>query len=227
MHTFCIVVARDAIGARARGALRACKRACDRAHAYTWRAHAQLIFAARQSCARHGLFGEFGTLMRFRSWAYAFSVSRALPQARLRTRILRCAANALRIVGIVRAAALPRQAPTCSMRAPRTVCAHSMHTISALCTFVHRCALDARIGRIGCAGAHVFAHAVQSAPERGICAHSLYARSSNCVHHRPSVKSGTKTGSRFGDAVWARVARHCTRQRAFEVCAARVERQKD
>ena len=184
--------------------------------------HAAHICSQTILRAHHGLFRKFGTLMRFRSWAYAFSVSRALPQARLRTWILRCAATALRIVGIVRAAALPRQAPTCSMRAPRTVCAHSIHPISALCTFVQRCALDARIGRIGCASAHVFAHTVQSAPERGMRAHSLYARSSNCVHHRPSVKSGTKTGSRFGDAVWARAARHCTRQRALEVYAARV-----
>ena len=149
--------------------------------------------------------------MRFRSWACAFSVSRALPQARLRTWIQGCAANALRIVGIVRAAALPRQAPTCSMRAPRTVCAHSIHPISALCTFVQRCALDARIGRIGCASAHVFAHTVQSAPERGMRAHSLYARSSNCAHHGPTIKCGTKTCPRLGDTILERFARRCKR----------------
>ena len=173
--------------------------------------HAAHICSQTILRARHGLFRKFGTLMRFRSWACAFSVSRALPQARLRTWILGCAANALRIVGIVLAAALPRQAPTCSMRAPRTVCAHSIHPISALCTFVQRCALDAHIGRIECASAHVFAHTVQSAPERGMRAHSLYARSSNCVHHRPPIKSGTKSGTHFRDAFLARVARRCTR----------------
>ena len=39
----------------------------------------------------------------------------------------------------------------------------------------------------------------------------LYERSRNCVHHRPSVKSGTKSGPRSGNTILARVARRCKR----------------
>ena len=39
----------------------------------------------------------------------------------------------------------------------------------------------------------------------------LYERSRNCVHHRPSVKSSTKSGPRSGNTILARVARRCKR----------------
>ena len=97
----------------------------------------------------------------------------------------------------------------------------SMHSTCTCCIFVQRGTLDARIKRIKRTSAHVFGIRPR-AHFRVICACSLYERSRNCVHHKPPVKSGTKSGSRFGDAVWARAARHCTRQRALEVYAARV-----
>ena len=113
----------------------------------------------------------------------------------------------------------------------RSTCAAHNVTLSmhSACTFgvvVQRGALDARIKCIKRTSAHVFGIRFR-AHFHAMCARSLYERSSNCVHHRAPVKSGTKSGSRFGDAIWARVARHCRRQRAREVCAARVERQKD
>ena len=112
-----------------------------------------------------------------------------------------------------------------SFRIRNTCVAHgvtlSMHSTCTVCVFVQRDALDARINCIKRTSAHVFG--IRSrAHFQVICARSLYERSRNCVHHRPPVKSGTKSGSRFGDAIWARVGRRCTRQRALEACAARA-----
>ena len=62
---------------------------------------------------------------------------------------------------------------------------------------------------IGCARAHVFAHAAQSTLERGMRANSSYARSRNCAHHGPTIKFGTKTCPRIGDTILARCTHRC------------------
>ena len=98
---------------------------------------------------------------------------------------------------------------------PRRRCTQCVHSV-----FVERGSLDAALHALPCASAHVLAHAIQSALERGMCAASLYERSSNCAHHGPTIKCGTKTCSRFGDTILARCARRCKWWRALG-CAPR------
>ena len=100
---------------------------------------------------------------------------------------------------------------------PRRRCTQCVHSF-----FVERGSLDATLHALPCASAHVFAHAIQSALERGMRAASLYERSSNCAHQGPAAKSGTKTCPRFGDTILARFARSCKRRRARGMRAART-----
>ena len=161
-----------------------------------------------------------GTLGRSRSWAPVCSISRALPQACLRTWVLGCAAKVLQIVRIVRDEAMTRQA----LVQIRARVMHSIRAVGVLnvCIFfVERGSLDAALHALPCASAHVFAHAIQSALGRGMRAASSYDHSSNCAHQGPAAKRGTKTCPRFGDTILARFARRCKRRRARGMRAAR------
>ena len=87
----------------------------------------------------------------------------------------------------------------------------SMPSASTFCAFVQEGALVARIKCIECVSAHVFGMRSRAHLHVGCARTRLYERSRNCVHHRPSVKSGTKSGPRSGNTILARVARRCKR----------------
>ena len=92
-----------------------------------------------------------------------------------------------------------------SVRARCTQCAHSF--------FVERGSLDAALHVLPCASAHVLAHAIQSALERGMCAASLYERSSNCAHQGPAAKCGTKTCPKYACGNAREMLNACAQER--------------